>query len=129
VKPATFGQAQQIFNDFNQAAVKALGPTAVQEEQDILTTVIYWVGFSLIWALHVAPDAWDTAVFILYVLYDFSSAWELFKQDELSPWAYYAIASFAFGIGHGGYVVALLVMTIVDMFFGEYRFEANNATI
>ena len=75
------------------------------------------------------PDGWDTAVFILYVIYDFSSAWELFKQDEWSPWAYYAIATFAYAVGHGGYSVALLVMTIVDMFFGEYRFEANNATI
>jgi hypothetical protein len=30
------------------------------------------------WAIMLVPDGWDVAVFVLYALYDFSSAWELF---------------------------------------------------
>lgn len=39
------------------------------------------------------------------------------------------MGTLAFAIAHGGYTIALLVMTIVDLFFGEYRFEPANATI
>ena len=77
----------------------------------------------------IIPDGWDVAVFIMYTLYDYSSAWELFPQDDLSPWAYYAFGAFGFGCAHAIYTIVLLVMTIIDMFSSEYRFEANNSSI
>ena len=39
------------------------------------------------------------------------------------------MGSLAFGIGHGGYVVACAVMTVIDLFFSEYAFEAARATV
>ena len=75
------------------------------------------------------PDAWDIAVFSMYAIYDFSSAWEFFPQDELTPWAFYAIGTGAFGIIHGVYVAVCTVLTVIDMFGSEYRFETTTASI
>jgi len=62
------------------------------------------------------PDIWDTVVFILYAVFEFTSAYALFEQDELTPWAYYAMATFAYALIHALYLSALLVLTFVDMY-------------
>jgi hypothetical protein len=39
------------------------------------------------------------------------------------------MGTLAFAIAHGGYTIFCLVMTIIDLFFGDYRFEAAYSTI
>jgi len=91
--------------------------------------ILYWVLFVLMWGIMYVPDGWDIAVFVLYAMNDFGSAWELFPQDELTPWGYYAMGTLAFAVGHAGYVTACLVMTVIDMFVSEYQFVGNSSTI
>lgn len=81
------------------------------------------------WVFLVLPDIWDVVSFVLYVIYDFTSAWELFSEDEMSAWAYYAIGSLGGGLLHGGYMVASCAMTFVDMFVSDYVTTADTASI
>ena len=90
---------------------------------------MYWVLFVALWIPAFLPDAWDIANFIMYVMYDFSSAWELFDQEDMTPWAYYAMGSLAVGLAHGAYHVVMIVLTIMDLFFSDYAATADSIAI
>jgi len=119
----------QMFKDFNDAIIADLPPSTLEEEQDVAMTILYWVLFIIMWAAMFVADIWDMAVFILYCIFDFSSAWEIFVQDELTPWAYYAMAAFAYGLFHGAYVVGMIILTIVEMYASDYQYTADDAGI
>jgi len=65
----------------------------------------------------------------MYVIYDFASAWENFEQEEMTPWAFYAIGAVAVCLAHGAYTVVMIIMTVMDMFFSEYAATADTLFI
>ena len=66
------------------------------------------------------PAIWDTTVFVLYVINGFGSAFEFFETEEFTPWAYYAIAVFAYALLEVVYNIVMIAICISDMFFESY---------
>lgn len=105
------------FKDFNEEAIDEMetyGVVPPQEEEDLAWIILYWVLYVGMWGILYVPGLYDTVIFIMYALYDFGSAWELYLEDHLTGWSYWAIASFVWSLIHMTYITFLLVYLIVE---------------
>ena len=57
--PTTHGGAVDLFKQFNDRVIEDLPPSTLEEEQDVVMEMIYWVMFIIMWCVMFIGDVWD----------------------------------------------------------------------
>ena len=92
--------------------------------------ILYWLAFIAMWVCLFAPQVYDIVIFVLYAVYDFGSAWEVYLNDHLTGWSYWAIASFVYSALQAIYQMVILVYILIEMFFsGEDAFNIHTSIL